>query len=341
MLTFKPRQVNKNLLLVLPERTRDIVTSRFGLGDDARKKTLESIGERYHITRERVRQIENFALQSVRKSPAYEKQQPAFEELKKVFLSLGAVLPEKHFLEHVSNDSVVQNHVHFLLVLGDDFDREREDDDFKHRWTVDTAISKKVLEALNALHGELSHNDLVSEQQILERFLKRLSGIPDPYKREEVLKRWLELSKVVDKNSLGEWGLASSPNVHARGVRDYAYLVIRRHGSPLHFTEVAKSVSQLFGRPAHVATCHNELIKDKERFALVGRGLYGLTEWGYSNGVVRDVITKILEKEGALSREALIEKVLRERHVKENTVVVNLQNKKCFKKNDKGYYCLA
>ena len=328
-------------MLVLPPRTRDIVVSRFGLGNEARKRTLESIGQQYEITRERVRQIENFALQSIRKSEAYEKQKEAFQELKDLFVSLGVILPEEHFLNHVSKDPLTQNHVHFLLILGDDFDKEKEDDHFRHRWTVDEDISKKVLGALASLHNDLSRETLVSESQILALFSKRLVGVPDTYKREEVLKRWLGLSKVVDKNSLGEWGLSSSPNVHARGIRDYAYLVIRRHGSPLHFTEVAKSVSKLFERPAHVATCHNELIKDKERFALVGRGLYGLTEWGYSNGVVRDVIAKILEKEGSLSKEELIKKVLLERHVKENTVVVNLQNKKCFKRNDKGYYCLA
>ena len=48
-----------------------------------------------------------------------------------------------------------------------------------------------------------------------------------------------------------------------------------KHGSPIHFREVAKSIEKLFERKAHVATTHNELIKDP-RFILVGRGLYAL-----------------------------------------------------------------
>ena len=123
-------------------------------------------------------------------------------------------------------------------------------------------------------------------------------------------------------------------------MRDYAFLVLRRHGSPIHFRDVAKLITQLFGKKAHVATTHNELIKDS-RFVLVGRGLYALSEWGYVSGVVRDVIRKILEKNGPLTKEEVIDKVLKERYVKENTIIVNLQNQKHFKKDKEGKYSVV
>jgi hypothetical protein len=103
---------------------------------------------------------------------------------------------------------------------------------------------------------------------------------------------------------------------------------------------VAKSIEKLFGKKAHVATTHNELIKDP-RFVLVGRGLYALAEWGYMSGVVKDVIRKVLENNGPLTREQVIAKVLKERYVKENTIIVNLQNPKFFKKNKEGQYSIA
>ncbi len=131
--------------------------------------------------------------------------------------------------------------------------------------------------------------------------------------------------------------MASSPNVSARGVRDYAFLVLRKHGSPMHFTEVAKAIGAHFDKRAHIATTHNELIKDK-RFVLVGRGLYALSEWGYSTGVVRDVIAEVLKKNGPLTREEIVDKVMRERYVKPNTILVNLQNPKYFKKNKESKY---
>ena len=111
----------------------------------------------------------------------------------------------------------------------------------------------------------------------------------EKYKNEEIIRRWLHLSKKIAKNPLGEWGRIESPHVRIKNTRDFAYLTLKRHGSPMHFTEVAKGIQGLFKKPAHPATTHNELIKDP-RFVLVGRGLYALAEWGYSPGVVRDVI---------------------------------------------------
>jgi DNA-directed RNA polymerase delta subunit len=118
-----------------------------------------------------------------------------------------------------------------------------------------------------------------------------------------------------------------------------AYLALKRHGSPMHFGEVAKAISELFNKRAHEATCHNELIKDK-RFVLVGRGLYALTEWGYSRGVVKDVIKGVL-KDGALSKKDIVERVKRERYVKDGTILVNLQDTKMFKRLDNGDYALT
>jgi len=59
------------------------------------------------------------------------------------------------------------------------------------------------------------------------------------------------------------------------------------------------------------------------------------------SGVVKDVIRKIIEKNGPLTKEQIIDKVLKERYVKENTIIVNLQNHKYFKKEKDGKYTVA
>ncbi len=56
------------------------------------------------------------------------------------------------------------------------------------------------------------------------------------------------------------------------------------------------------------------------------------------SGVVKDVIRKIIEKNGPLTKAQIIEKVLKERYVKENTIIINLQNPKYFKKNKDSKY---
>jgi RNA polymerase primary sigma factor len=56
--SFNPKQVAKRLLKTVPDRAQDILSKRYGLGEKTERMTLESIGQLYGITRERVRQIE-------------------------------------------------------------------------------------------------------------------------------------------------------------------------------------------------------------------------------------------------------------------------------------------
>ncbi|MFC1731928.1 sigma factor-like helix-turn-helix DNA-binding protein [candidate division KSB1 bacterium] len=339
-ITFKPKQVTKTLLSALPERAQEVLTSRYGLGKETSKMTLESIGEKYGITRERVRQIENHALGSIRKADVFENATPIFDELERYIDSLGGVVSEDELLSSISKDKSTQNHVHFLLVLGNSFVHKKEDSEFAHRWYTDEEFANGIHDALRNLYANLADDELITEPVLLESFLNEVKHLSEQYQQEEILRRWLSLSKTIARNPLGEWGQATSSNVRAKGMRDFAYLAIKRHGSPMHFTEVAQSITDLFNKKAHVATCHNELIKDK-RFVLVGRGLYALSEWGYSSGVVKEVLRAILDKEGALTREELIDRIRKERYVKDNTVSVNLQDTSVFKKDKNGKYTLA
>ena len=139
----KPKQVVKCLLAVLPERARDVLTGRFGLGKDTAKLTPESIGKKYGITRERVRQIENYAIHSIKKAEQFTKEKETFDELEKLLESLGGIISEEDLLNHTSNDKSIQNNVHFLLVMGDAFKKEKEDDHFKHRWYISDQLARK------------------------------------------------------------------------------------------------------------------------------------------------------------------------------------------------------
>ncbi len=334
---FKPKQTTKRLLATLPDRAREVLVKRYGLGKDTEKMTLDAIGKLYGITRERVRQIENYALTNIRKSDAYKAEKAVFTEIEGLLHSLGGIVVEEDFLGHMAKDQSLQNHIHFVLVIGDVFKKRKEDDEFKHRWHVNEDLAKQVEDSLRKLYGGLSDDDLLVESEIVSKFLGHLENVSEKYKNQEIVKRWLSLSKNLGKNAIGEWGVAHSPNIKTKGMRDYAFLVIRKHGSPIHFKEVAKQITQVFKKKAHIATTHNELIKDK-RFVLVGRGLYALREWGYMSGVVKDVIKNILEKYGPLTKEEIIDKVMKERYVKENTIMVNLQNQKHFKKNKDGKY---
>ncbi len=340
MITFKPKQVTKQMLSVIPERSRDVLTKRYGLGPDSEIHTLEAIGQAYGITRERVRQIENHSLQAIQKSELYKEKRELFSELHEHIVRLGGGLVAEHILlDELTKDPATRNHLFFLMVLSDFFYRSRENPHYAHRWFTERQVADAVEKALHKVYRTLNRDELISEQEILDRFRTELHDVATD-QDDDVLKRWLHISKRIDCNPLGDWGQADSPNVRVKGVRDYAYLAVKRHGSPMHFKEVAQAIYDLFGHKAHVATTHNELIKDP-RFVLVGRGLYALTEWGYAPGVVKEVLRELLEKEGPLSKEEIIDKVRKERYVKDNTIVVNLQDHGHFKRLANGTYMLV
>lgn len=337
-ITFKPKQIATRLVNVIEnDRARDVLMRRYGLTQGGEVETLESVGQSYGITRERVRQIEDHALKSIQKSDVYEAQSPIFQELRSAIEQFGGIVPQHELLERIAKTKAEQNAALFLLTVGKYFDKKKEGGEFVHHWYLDHDHAKCVRSAIQNLYSSLDDAVVLPEDEIIERYKEELAKADISHDDAETLVRWLSISKKIGRNPLGEWGRATSPSVRVKGMRDFAYLTLKRHGSPMHFSEVAQQVEELFGRKAHVATTHNELIKDK-RFVLVGRGLYALSEWGYSKGVVKDVIRDLLNENGALSKKDIIERVKRERYVKDNTIAVNLQDIDTFRRLDDGTY---
>jgi RNA polymerase primary sigma factor len=61
------RESIQELLPLLEERERKILTMRFGL-DGQKEMTLEEIGQKFKVTRERIRQLQNIGLLKIRKA---------------------------------------------------------------------------------------------------------------------------------------------------------------------------------------------------------------------------------------------------------------------------------
>lgn len=324
-LTFKPSAVSKRLIKALPERSRDVVVSRYGLNDKSKTETLDAIGKRYGITRERVRQIENHAIKLIQDSEVLAHETEAFIALENALKEHGGVLPEHTILDEFAKDDETRNHLYFLLVVGKPFVFAKESNDFKKRWYVDHDLATAVESALKQVHTKVRPSDVLSEDELVEHVMTCLTKVNSKFKNKDNVRRWLELSNCLLRNPLGEWGRSSAPGIKVKNIRDHAYLTLKRHGSPMHFREVAKAIAKLFGKSAHEATTHNELIKDG-RFVLVGRGIYALSEWGYRTGPVVKIIEHILKESGPLTKEEIMKRVQKERLVKPNTIIVNLHN---------------
>ncbi len=149
----------------------------------------------------------------------------------------------------------------------------------------------------------------------------------------------LKAAKRINQNKFGHWGLHDSREIKPKTINDKIYLVLKHKNKPMHFVEIAEEINkiQFDKKKANPATVHNELILD-DKFILIGRGLYGLKEWGYKRGTVADVIEEVLkEKMEGLTRDEIINQVLDKRVVKETTIILALMNKDRFLREDGKY----
>ncbi len=296
---------------------------RFGLHEN-KKETLESIGKDYNVTRERVRQIEREGVKKVMENS--KKKVSIFLSLNKELERFGGLKREDRLISSLSKEEQNNSHLVFLLSIGEYFKRISETKETHSLWTNNEeslCTAKEVIEH--------AYKTLMEEGTLLT--IERI----DPAKTlsPEKIISYLEISKKVGQSEDGSFGLSTWPEINPRGIKDRAYLAMRKEGKPLHFRKICEIIGG-----ANAQTVHNELIKDG-RFVLVGRGVYALSEWGYSPGEVKDVIRNILEKEGPLTKEDIIEKVFSQRLVKKNTIVQNLSNKKRFARSNDGKYTLA
>lgn len=343
ILPMRPEEATGILLKKLPSRRmRNVIEKRFGL-KGGKKKTLEAIGKEYKITRERVRQIEQDALKHLSRPEDQREIEPLLHSLKEHIRDHGGVVAENHFSEMLSSPQRAP-HLAFLLEIGEPFLRMPESDAFHPCWTTDKELAVKVGRIVESGMTHLaSKQKPIPEAELHAVLTNHAREILGEELSEKKRQTYLATSKHIKKNPLGEFGLAKWPTVSPRGVKDKAYLVLAKSGSPLHFREVAKAINTLrwTGKKAHPQTVHNELIKD-DRFVLVGRGLYALKEWGYEPGTVRDILVSVLKEAGSpLPQEEVIRKVLEKRFVKPPTVLLNLQDKSLFRKTEEEKYTLV
>ena len=320
MPSFNYQKVCRDLISGLSPRQKNIVLERFGL-QGGERKTLEAVGNQFGITRERVRQIQDGALVEIKsKACAYK---AIFQNFKKYFQNSGNLKKEDAMLKELGQEKF-QNQVYFLLSLNNGFSRFGANKDFVPLWAAGPAALSQAQKIISSLTLKL-------EEAKKPLSLRELADISS--QNIAVLESYLEVSKKIQKNSEGLFGLKDWPEINPRGVKDRAYLLFKKTQEPLHFTKVADMIEGSL-----VQTVHNELIRDP-RFILVGRGMYALREWGYEPGQVKDVILRILKAENKpLTREEILDKVLKQRMVKENTIFLNLNNKKYFSRTPQGKY---
>ncbi len=341
------KETTAKLVSILNSRNRDVIFRRFGL-KTGRKETLESIGHSYGITRERVRQIEEVSLKQVREELLANgslKVKPYVALAENILEQAGGVLNEKDLFARYFTANNARGDVNdvasaslvFILTLDGKLARVVEDDKFYPFWSLSVSHAQAFKDSVAVLIKSFSKQNSPIAETTLADFSKK-SGVSPKFTAAAALASIISISKEIGKNIFGQIGLTAWSEIKPRGVRDKSYLVLKREGKPKHFMDITQLINATFGdRKANVQTVHNELIKD-DRFVLVGRGLYGLAEWGYKTGTVKDVLVDLLKSaDKPVKRDELVAQVLSHRLVKENTILLNLQDSRTFKKTEQGY----
>jgi len=336
-------KICQNLLKNLPSKQKEVIVRRFGLeGDHQQRETLESIGQSFKITRERVRQIESDGLSKIK--PRLKDYQDFVRSLANYFKHQGDLKREDFLLSDLGGEKY-QNQLYFLLTLVDNFTRFGDSSDFYPLWTTNPKSLNFAKTINNFLIGQLKGiKEPLSFPKISEIYRQRFSRDKKRLSPQALLS-FIEISRGIEEGVDGLFGIRDWPEINPKGIKDKAYLVLKKVGKPLHFAEITSQIPQLKLanganriKVALPQTVHNELIRDP-RFVLVGRGIYGLKEWGFIPGFVKEIIENVLKgRNKPMAKEEVIKEVLKQRLVKANTVLMNLQNRKYFFRDSQGRY---
>lgn len=321
------------------EREREVVSRRFGLYD--RKETLEQIGELLGITRERVRQLEKAIVTKLKQS-AKEGKLESLNQAQDIILEItetnGDLIRIAELAKLLTKDAtkIDQSRLSFIAELSpnlisiEDTDRLYPATGNRQKYDEKT-IREKVSEIVDVIKNK------IKEPVTIENVAKE-------YGSEDTAHVGALASISKDLAYLnGRWGYVKWPTVNPKNIRDKIYVILSENGTHMHFNEIASAIKDSDFKRKEVTTqaIHNELIKDK-RFVLIGRGIYALDEWGYKKGTVADIIADVLKKaDKPLHRDEIVKEVLKTRHVKETTILLNLQSKDKFKRVAKATYVLA
>lgn len=331
-MTKEINKILKDLFSDFNSKQKKIINDRFGLKGN--KRTLQAIGDDLDVTRERVRQIENQSIESI-KSGIKKEFSHLIKNAQKVLDNLGGVCRDDVLVKEIKKNMSIEgryleNKIRFILLVSGDVHFYKENDKVYAFWYKNNSAKKEFFNYLKKVIKFFKKN----KEEILEN--------NKVYKKEftdKNFENFVSISKEFGANAFGDFGLRRWPEIEPKVIRDKAHLILQKRQKPLHFSNIAKDIekSGVDKNKVHVQTVHNELIKDR-RFVLTGRGIYALKSQGYEGGTVNEVIKKILKENGPLSAQRVVELVNQKKILKENTILLNLQNGSQFESDNKGKY---
>ncbi len=332
----------------LKPREGEVIARRAGLRD-GNVETLQEIGEGYGISRERVRQIEKQGLKQFRErldqAPLADILKLAVGLVREAGGVIGVEALAREFLPESQHTPAGIAAFTFLLETSEHVVVAPETKEAAAGY----GLTKSHLAAADAVRPILmailkTKRQPLTPAELLTAFATRDDlGDHSHLVTEPFVESVLETGRKFVPAGDDRWGLVDWADINPRNIREKTLYVLKETGTPLHFTDVTEKIRQakFDAKPVTTQAVHNELINGQQ-FVLIGRGIYALKEWGYLSGTVAEVIAQILHQTGEpMERKDIVHKVLEQRHVSENTILINLQDKSKFTRIGKSAYVVA
>ncbi|MFC1600134.1 sigma factor-like helix-turn-helix DNA-binding protein [Patescibacteria group bacterium] len=337
-------EILDDMFLVLTDKEKDVIVKRFSLNNQP-KMTLEKIGQQFSVTRERIRQIEKIALGKLKRTVQSTKLNEISELALELIQNKGGVSTETGLISEilniiVSSEDVDANIIRLALNITPELNKTEKSNIYYPFWRTSDLPEATVKAIVEAGISQMNKNsDVIDHESLAKDIQKALKSKSITIETSTIISA-LEVDQRV-KRLKGGFGLMSWRHINPRSIRDKAYIILKDKKEPLHFIEIANNISEA-GFDKKVVTTqavHNELIR-YDQFVLVGRGLYALKEWGYKKGTVADVIEGLLDKKSPLSKQQIIDGVMKQRQVKKGTISLNLQKNAHFVRVGRAMYSL-
>ncbi len=339
----KVQELVNSLLIVLSEKEKFIIENRFSLNENPRL-TLEMIGKKYNVTRERIRQIEKNALRKLKRNVNNTALSDITTMAVDILDEFGGLIEEERMISEILKRSpepeiIDVNSLKLTVDLETEIEHAHNTIQYRPHWRLKGVRTSDVHQICNAAVTELKDKEKpVDSERIADAVIKKTKVNANVMFAISCFDLDRKLF-VIDE---GQVGLASWRTINPKTLRDKIFFVLKTIKRPLHYIEISNNISELDfdSKKINTQAVHNELIRH-DGFVLIGRGIYALREWGYEEGTVADVIKSILSKKGEMKRDAIIEEVLKRRQVKKITVQLNLKNKPEFERVGRDVYRLA
>lgn len=339
----------KDTLIYCKPKERLVLMKKFWL-DGKKGIPLQRIGKEYNLTRERIRQIESQALMRFRRlivgNTTYIN---VLEEAKKILVTNGGFLEESLLVSKLVNKKLFKfNKQELLLILISDFDiiylkrNKYINKSFYLDNLYEDVLTRLALTVENHFEKRKKSQSMTELVTYLkDTFAKEYDNIPFLNNTEFYTNFFSSTRSLCNFN--GKVGLLSFDDVNPRTIKLKLVHILRKVKKPLHYQDIPARIMEEFpGKNVKVNTVHNELVKNWDIFVNMGLGLYGLKEWGFQGGLVKDIILRIMKRTNRpMGVKELEKEVLKEKMVSHNTVMINLQkHKDIFERVDKGIYKL-